>query len=155
MAGNALRHFARAGAGLTTAGVARSVILRGGGGGGPPPPPFARTLVPEGPLHEEHELIWDDGVAAETTLDFDAPHISKWEGLAWWFGGFGFFFGVYTFATVTDAIVPSFQNKAAARGPTLPFGGLYTELGSHGKKPSMSPDTEEEHEDEDEDEDDE
>ena len=131
-------------------------------------------------------------MAAETTLDFDAPHISKWEGLAWWFGGFGFFFGVYTFATVTDAIVPSFQNKAvrseerqaalallraataaaalfyrshshrrprtlcqAARGPTRPFGGLYTELGSHGKKSSMSPDTEEEHEDEDEDEDDE
>ena len=45
-----------------------------------------RALAPSGPLHEEHELIWDDGVAAETCLDFDAPHIGKWEGLMWWLG---------------------------------------------------------------------
>ena len=40
-------------------------------------------------------MIWDDGVAPEMALDVDAPHISKWEGLAWWLGGFAFFYAVY------------------------------------------------------------
>jgi hypothetical protein len=52
-------------------------------------------------LHEEDELIWNDGVAPEAALDFDAPHISKAEGLAWWLGGFGFFYAIYLFAVAT------------------------------------------------------
>lgn len=59
----------------------------------PPPPPSQ--------LPEEHELIWDDGVAPEMALDIDAPHISAWEGLAWWLGGFAFFYGVYVAAKAT------------------------------------------------------
>lgn len=35
--------------------------------------------MPEGPLFEEHELIWDDRVAAEMCLDFDASFVPKGE----------------------------------------------------------------------------
>jgi hypothetical protein len=70
----------------------------GGGGGGPPHPPFQRTRAPDYRLTEEHELVWDDGVAAETCLDFDAAHADN--GLLWWFGGFGFFGALATFIAV-------------------------------------------------------
>ena len=53
-------------------------------------------------LHEEHELVWSDGVAPETAIDFDAPHVTPGEGLAWWLGGFGFFYSVYWFARSVD-----------------------------------------------------
>lgn len=52
-------------------------------------------------LHEEDELIWNDGVAPETALDFDAPHVSKTAGLLWWLGGFAFFYSVWRFAKAT------------------------------------------------------
>jgi hypothetical protein len=35
--------------------------------------------MPEGPLFEEHELIWDDRVAAEMCLDFDASFVPTGE----------------------------------------------------------------------------
>ncbi|KAJ8602074.1 hypothetical protein CTAYLR_001612 [Chrysophaeum taylorii] len=79
-----------------------AAVSRGGGGHGPPPPAFARTLPPNGPLPEDHDLIWDDGVAAEPCLDFDAPHISKEEGLAWFLGGLGFFFSFYQLIKFSD-----------------------------------------------------
>ncbi len=78
----------------------------------PPIPPFARNLAPSSRLHEEHELVWDDGVAPELTIDFDASHIGKWEGLAWWLGGFGFFGLVFAFASWTD---PASKNPAVNR----------------------------------------
>lgn len=57
-------------------------ITRGGGGHHrPPPPPFARIAAPSQPLHEEAELVWNDGVAPETLIDFDAPHIPKYQAL--------------------------------------------------------------------------
>jgi hypothetical protein len=52
-------------------------------------------------LHEEDELIWNDGVAPETAIDFDAPHVSSGAGLAWWLGGFLFFYSIYLFASAT------------------------------------------------------
>lgn len=42
-------------------------------------------------LTEEHDLVWDDGVAPELAIDFDCQHISKERGLAWFLGGMGFF----------------------------------------------------------------
>jgi hypothetical protein len=53
-------------------------------------------------LHEQDELIWNDGVAPEAALDFDAPHISKWQGLAMWLGGFTFFASVFAAAWSLD-----------------------------------------------------
>jgi hypothetical protein len=57
----------------------------------PAPPSFARLPAPDSPVHEERELLWDDPVAPEMALDFDAPEISKWKGLAMWLAGLGFF----------------------------------------------------------------
>ena len=34
-------------------------------------------------------MIWDDGVAPETALDFDAQHVSSTDGLKWLFGALG------------------------------------------------------------------
>ena len=64
-------------------------------------------------LHEEDELIWNDGVAPETAIDFDAPHMSPRQVLAWWLGGFAFFAGVYQFAKSTNhpAKKPSVREK--------------------------------------------
>ena len=56
--------------------------------------------------------MWSDGVAPETCIDFDAPHMSPGEGLAWWAGGLGFFASVFVFARSVDH--PS-NNPAAAR----------------------------------------
>ena len=70
-----------------------------------PRPPRARahrrTRSTCAQLHEQDELVWNDGVAPETAIDFDAPHISAGTGLVWRLGGFGFFFGVYSFAKAT------------------------------------------------------
>jgi len=54
------------------------------GGHHPAPPSFARMPVPTAPLHEEADLLWNDGVAPELALDFDAPEISREKGLAMW-----------------------------------------------------------------------
>lgn len=68
-------------------------------------------------LDENHELVWDDGVAPEVTIDFDAPHISMAEGLAWWGGGFAFFAAVFGLVTVSD---PESKREAVPRSATLP-----------------------------------
>ena len=75
-----------------------SAVARRRGGGGAVQPPFARTQTPTTRLHEEHELIWDDGVAAETCLDFDAAHVDN--GLLQFMGGFGFFAALATFIAI-------------------------------------------------------
>lgn len=85
-------------------------MRRGGGGDGPVPPPYAQTRAPNYRLVEEHELVWDDGVAAETCLDFDAAHVEN--GLAWWFGGFGFFAGL---ATLISFYNPKGCNRVTPR----------------------------------------
>lgn len=82
------------------------------GGPSPPIPPFARNLAPSQILHEEHELVWDDGVAPELTIDFDAQHISSDEGLAWWFAGLGFFASMFGLMAWTD---PGSKNPALNR----------------------------------------
>ena len=63
-------------------------------------------------LHEEHELVWDDGVAPELAIDFDAQHIPKWEGVLTWFGGMGFFATVAGLVWWTD---PASKNPAVNR----------------------------------------
>jgi hypothetical protein len=75
-------------------------LSRGAGGHHrPPPPPFARIAVPSQPLHEEVELVWNDGVAPETLIDFDAPHIPKYQALkhlGYALGGLATLMGVVT-----------------------------------------------------------
>lgn len=68
-------------------------------------------------LDENHELVWDDGVAPETTIDFDAPHMSKTEALSWWGGGLAFFAAVLGLVTLSD---PESKREAVPRSATLP-----------------------------------
>jgi hypothetical protein len=64
----------------------------------PPPPPAPARLQ----LHEQNELVWNDGVAPETAIDFDVPHWSAVKGAMLWLGGFGFFASIYAFAASTN-----------------------------------------------------
>eukprot|EP00594_Rhizosolenia_setigera_P013955 CAMPEP_0178960410 /NCGR_PEP_ID=MMETSP0789-20121207/12950_1 /TAXON_ID=3005 /ORGANISM="Rhizosolenia setigera, Strain CCMP 1694" /LENGTH=132 /DNA_ID=CAMNT_0020643759 /DNA_START=66 /DNA_END=464 /DNA_ORIENTATION=+ len=82
------------------------------GGSTPPLPPFARNLAPTEKLVEHHDLVWDDGVAPEVTIDYDASHISSRQGLAMWLGGFAFLAGVYNLVKLTD---PPSKNPAVNR----------------------------------------
>ena len=117
-----------------TAGLMRaySQSLPALGGGGPIPAPFVRTPAPSRQLNEDHELIWDDGVAAETCIDFDAPHLSKNEGAQWWFSGMGFFATLGVFMYFWDA--PG-RKRTVTR--VLPFNNLAIELGADPNAPEV------------------
>jgi hypothetical protein len=43
-------------------------------------------------LIENYDAVWDDGVAPELALDFDAPNISSKEALTTLMGAFGVFY---------------------------------------------------------------
>ena len=66
--------------------------------------------------------MWNDGVAPETALDFDVPHVSAATGLAWWLAGFGFFYGVWSFAKATGH--PDNKPSVRAGGRRRPRGAL-------------------------------
>lgn len=46
--------------------------------------------------------VRDDGVAAETCIDFEIPHTSSKEILAWFFGGIAFVGFIYEMITLTN-----------------------------------------------------
>lgn len=81
--------------------------------------------LPSRPIHEHDELVWNDGVAPEAALDFDAPHISKTTGLLMWLGGFGFFYGVWLVASATNhpANKPSGSRDLPESTTTTALGG--------------------------------
>jgi len=79
-------------------------------------------------LHEQDELVWNDGVAPETAIDFDVPHYSRAKGLAMWLGGLFFFFSVYQIAKLMNH--PA--NKRSA-DRDLPESTKTTALGNYGK----------------------
>ena len=85
-------------------------------------PPFQRLPLPTGPLPEEHELIWHDGVAPEQCLDFDVPHVSTEQALLMWLGGFGFFFTLYQLVKTLDH--PSNKESVRARASYAPASRL-------------------------------
>uniref|UniRef100_A0AAV1TU23 Uncharacterized protein n=1 Tax=Peronospora matthiolae TaxID=2874970 RepID=A0AAV1TU23_9STRA len=105
--------------------VRREVLaVRGGHAHRPPPPPFARLKAPAQPLHEEAELVWNDGVSPETLIDFDAPHIPKYQALRHWLCGLGFFVTLMGVVTLYD---PDSWRQAVKRETCLP--DLKWELG--------------------------
>ena len=61
-------------------------------------PPFVQRAAAYDTLPEHDELVWDDGVAPETCLDFDAAHVDN--GLLQFMGGFGFFAALATFIAI-------------------------------------------------------
>ena len=120
-----------------------SKVLRRHGGDhhGPMMPPFARSGPPTGRLPTEVELVWDDSVAPETCIDFDAPHVSVAEALT----GVGLIAAF--FATVFFTIKssdPEGRNPVATRSAVLPPDILV----SMGYAVGGSEDAEEEEEDE-------
>ena len=46
--------------------------------------------------------MWHDGVAPESALDFDAPHVASSEAIKWWLGGFAFFATVAGLVALTN-----------------------------------------------------
>ncbi len=134
--GGAAAVAARRGGGVVARGgaVARSrgaQAVRGGGHGGLPPPSFVPRQVPDGPLHEQADLIWDDGVAPEVTIDFDAPGVSSGKGFLMWLGGLGFFASMYGFVVFVQ------RPDEGRRAMPARLGGMYDEeelaksLGGH------------------------
>jgi len=96
-------------------------LSRSRAGNTPPLPPFVRTRNPKGKLNNDHELIWDDRVAAETCLDLDALHISTGEAVKMWAGALLTLTGLYQ---LCKFINPSSYKVAVPVGETLPPVGL-------------------------------
>jgi len=61
-------------------------------------------------LTENYDAVWDDGVAPELALDFDAPNISSREAL---WTTVGAFFSVYVFHQ-------TFVHATCPENPALP-----------------------------------
>lgn len=80
-------------------------------------PPFARLAPPAGKLPEEVELVWDDTVAPETCIDFDAPHVSTEEVLGAFGAALAFFAGLYVFVSLSDPVA---ANPVATRHAVIP-----------------------------------
>ncbi|CAI5717692.1 unnamed protein product [Peronospora farinosa] len=115
MSSRTLCHALRGGISVN---VRREVfVTRGGHAHRPPPPPFARIKAPEQPLHEEAELVWNDGVSPETLIDFDAPHIPKYQALRHWICGLG---ALVTLMGVVTLYNPDSWRQASKRGNHLP-----------------------------------
>ncbi|KAL7684083.1 putative NADH dehydrogenase [ubiquinone] 1 beta subcomplex subunit 8 [Plasmopara halstedii] len=114
MSSQSLCHVLRNG--ISISARRQALITRGGHAHRPPPPPFARIQVPNQPLHEEAELVWNDGVAPETLIDFDAPHIPKFQALR------HLMLGLSAFATLMGVVTlydPNSWRQAVKRGDHL------------------------------------
>ena len=91
--------------------------------GSPPPPlPHTHTHIFTSQLHREDELVWDDGVAPESCIDFDAPHLSQGHGIKWLAGGLSFFGVLLGAMALKNPAPPVVKRK-------LPFDNLKTEMG--------------------------
>jgi hypothetical protein len=92
-------------------------------------PPFVQRAAAYDSLPEHDELVWDDGVAPETCLDFDAAHVSGGETWAALLGGFAFFGMLYTYQKMKD---PEAMRPTADR--EMPYNGLHLALGGDPNK---------------------
>ncbi len=71
-------------------------------------------------------MVWDDSVAPEAAIDYDAPHISLWEALKSFFAMAAFIGGIYTFLRLCD---PEGNRPAAPRSTVLSAKNLRIDLG--------------------------
>lgn len=130
MSSQAISSALRGGASVA---IRRSAQLTRGGGGHhrPPPPPFARVAAPSQPLHEDAELVWNDGVAPETLIDFDAPHVPKYRALKHLGVALG---GLLTLMGVVTVYNPDSWRQAVRCVPQVPRreGGKLTPRPSSG-----------------------
>jgi hypothetical protein len=77
-------------------------------------------------LPEETELVWDDSVAPETCVDYDAPHIPTETVVLHFFMGLGFFAGLYLLVSLTN---PRKRNPVATRAAILNHADVVGSLG--------------------------
>ena len=70
--------------------------------------------------------MWDDTVAPETCIDFDAPHVSTTEVLQMFASAALFFAGLYTLVAVSD---PVGSNPVALRSAVIPATTMQQILG--------------------------
>ena len=68
-------------------------------------------------LPEEVELVWDDGVAPETCIDFDAPHIDIKDILFGFTAVIGSLVGLYSVISFMD---PAGNSPVAPRSAVIP-----------------------------------
>jgi hypothetical protein len=64
-------------------------------------------------MTENSDAIWDDGVAPELALDFDAPHISTTEATYTWMGVMSIF--VVLYQTIKYNTLPNGQGNPALK----------------------------------------
>ena len=62
---------------------------------GSPQPPYVQRHAPNKSLSEHAELIWEDGVAPETAIDFDVMNMKTGRAFLWALSGFSLFFFLY------------------------------------------------------------
>lgn len=74
------------------------------------------------------ELVWDDSVAPESAIDFDAPHVSTSEAVMMFLMGFGIFFGFYKLVAAAE---PAEKNPVAIRDYALPNNASIDAIGYH------------------------
>ena len=79
-------------------------------------------------LPDDVELVWDDSVAPETAIDFDAPHVSTGEAVMMFLLGFAVFFGFYKLVAAAD---PASKNPVAIRDYVLPNDASLDNIGYH------------------------
>uniref|UniRef100_A0A0E0MAG7 NADH dehydrogenase [ubiquinone] 1 beta subcomplex subunit 8, mitochondrial n=1 Tax=Oryza punctata TaxID=4537 RepID=A0A0E0MAG7_ORYPU len=86
--------------------------------------PVGRHIVPDKPLPTNDELVWDNGTPfPEPCIDRLAPHIGKYEALAWLCGGLGFFATLGLAATLNDK-----ASKIPYTPKVYPYDNLREEL---------------------------
>lgn len=79
-------------------------------------------------IPENVELVWDDSVAPETSIDFDAPHVSSGEAVFMFVMGFSLFYGFYKLVAGTE---PVEKNPVAIRDYALPNDASIEYMGYH------------------------
>ena len=70
--------------------------------------------------------MWDDSVAPETCIDFDAPHVTTGQVLGSFAAAMGFFVALYTIISISD---PVKSNPVSLRSTVIPHNGMRAALG--------------------------
>ncbi|KAL0905316.1 hypothetical protein M5K25_023726 [Dendrobium thyrsiflorum] len=87
--------------------------------------PVGKHIVPDKPLPEQDELVWDNGTPfPEPCIDRLVPSIGKYESLAWLCGGLGFFAAIGLLAVWNDK-----ASKIPFAPKVYPYDNLRVELG--------------------------
>ncbi|PKA66295.1 NADH dehydrogenase [ubiquinone] 1 beta subcomplex subunit 8, mitochondrial [Apostasia shenzhenica] len=87
--------------------------------------PVGKHIVPDKPLPAQDELVWDNGTPfPEPCIDRLAPHIGKYEALAWLCGGLGFYAVIGLLAVWNDK-----ASKIPFAPKVYPYDNLRVELG--------------------------